>query len=323
MTEPGREALVRTEKREHSDSRERIKALVLDGVTSEHSKRAYGKALDAFEGWVRETGADGFTKATVQAWRAALDEAGLAPSSINVRLSAIRKLAAEAAANGLLAPDVAAAIGRVKGAKRAGMRAGNWLTLDAAERLLELPDRSTRKGLRDRALLALLLGCGLRREELAKLRIEEIQQRDGRWCVVDILGKGNRVRTVPMPAWAKAAIDEWLAATGYQSGPVLGCVNKGDRITGQGMNAQSIYKVVEGYGAKLGTALAPHDLRRTFAKLAHKGRAPIEQIQISLGHASVQTTERYLGVQQDLTDAPCDYLGIRAGGNRPCARERA
>jgi integrase/recombinase XerD len=82
------------------------------------------------------------------------------------------------------------------------------------------------------------------------------------------------------------------------------------------MNAQSIYEVVEGYGIRLGAAIAPHDLRRSFAKLAHKGRAPLEQIQISLGHASIQTTERYLGVEQDLTDAPCDHLGIRAGRNR-------
>lgn len=61
----------------------------------------------------------------------------------------------------------------------------------------------------------------------------------------------------------------------------------------------------------MGVAIAPHDLRRTFAKLAHQGRAALEQIQISLGHASIQTTERYLGVEQDLLDAPCDHLGIR------------
>lgn len=318
MTEPGAPsrpgALVRAEK-DHEPWK-RLKSLVLDSVTSTHSKRAYERALDRFERWCVETGAAGFTKATVQAYRAALESVGLAASSINVHLSAIRKLASEAADNGWLAPEVAAGIARVKGARRTGVRAGNWLTLEEAERLLELPDRSTKKGLRDRALLALLVGCGLRREELAKLKIEEIQQRDGRWCVVDIVGKGNRVRTVPMPAWAKAAIDEWVAAAGYQNGLVLGCVNKGDRITGQGMNAQSIYEVVEGYREELGAAIAPHDLRRTFAKLAHKGRAPLEQIQISLGHASIQTTERYLGVQQDLTDAPCDHLGIRAGGNR-------
>jgi integrase len=296
----------------------RIKGLVLDSVTSPHSKRAYGQALDAFERWCAESGGPeghpGFTKATVQAWRTALESASLAAASINVRLSAVKKLAVEAADNGLLAPEIAAAIARVKGAKRKGVRAGNWLTLDQTERLLALPGRSN-KGLRDRALLALLVGSGLRRQELAALRIEDIQQRDGRWCVVDLAGKGNRVRTVPMPPWTKAAIDDWLAAAPFAGGPLLGAVNKGDRITGQGMSAQSIYEVVEGYGKELGATLAPHDVRRTFAKLAHQGRAPLEQIQLSLGHASIQTTERYLGAAQNLTDAPCDHLGIRVQEN--------
>jgi site-specific recombinase XerC len=172
---------------------------------------------------------------------------------------------------------------RACGARRHGVRAGNWLKLDQAERLLDLPDAKTKKGKRDRALLALLVGCDLRRQELAGLRIEDIQQRDGRWCIVDLAGKGNRVRTVPMPAWAKAAMDGWLAVAGFHADLVLGAVNKGDRITGQGMSAQSIYEVVEAYGRELGAALAPHDVRRTFAKLVHKGRAPLEQIQISLG----------------------------------------
>jgi site-specific recombinase XerD len=312
MTNTNRTALVRTGK---DEAWIRLKSLVLDGVTSQHSKRAYEQALDAFERWCAETRAEGFTKATVQAYRAALEAAGLAASSINIRLSAIRKLAAEAAANGMLAPE-AAAIARVRGAKRHGVRVGNWLTLDQAERLLDLPHSRTQKGKRDRALLALLVGCGLRRQELAGLRIEDIQQRDGRWCIVDLAGKGNRVRTVPMPPWAKAAVDDWLAAAQFPAGLLLGAVNKGDRITGQGMSAQSIYEVVEAYGNELGATLAPHDVRRTFAKLAHKGRAPLEQIQMALGHASIQTTERYLGVEQDLTDAPCDHLGIRVRGDR-------
>jgi integrase len=88
-------------------------------------------------------------------------------------------------------------------------------------------------------------------------------------------------------------------------------VNKGGRIVGDGMTAQSIFEVVERYGKRIGLPIAPHDLRRTFAKLAHKGHAALEQIQISLGHASIQTTERYLGIEQDLTDAPCDHLGLR------------
>jgi site-specific recombinase XerD len=292
----------------------RLKNWVLDSVTSPHSKRAYQQALEAFRSWCADTGAAGFTKATVQAYRAALEAAGRSPSSINVQLSALRKLTAEAVDNGLLAPETAAAIARVRGAKRHGVRAGNWLTRAQAEQLLELPHPRSNKGKRDRALLALLVGCGLRRQELAGLRVEDMQQRDGRWCIVDLAGKGNRIRTVPMPAWAKCAVEEWLVVAGFSAGLVLGIVNKGDRITGQGISAQAIYEIVEAYGNQLGVALAPHDVRRTFAKLAHKGRAPIEQIQISLGHASIQTTERYLGVEQDLTDAPCDHLGIRFRG---------
>jgi site-specific recombinase XerD len=308
----GSGALVRLEK---TEAWTRIKSLVLDSVTSPNSKRAYEQALDAFARWCAETGGPGghaeFTKATVQAYRSALEAAGLAASSINVRLSAIRRLAAEAADNGLLAPEIAASVARVRGAKRHGVRVGNWLTLDQVERLLELPDSKTNKGKRDRALLTLLVGCGLRRQELAALRIEDIQQRDGRWCIVDMLGKGNRFRTVPMPSWAKDAADEWLAAARFSTGLVLGAVNKGGSIARQGMTAQSIYEVVDAYGKTLGAPLAPHDVRRTFAKLAYKGRAPLEQIQLVLGHASIQTTERYLGVEQNLADAPCDHLGIR------------
>jgi len=77
------------------------------------------------------------------------------------------------------------------------------------------------------------------------------------------------------------------------------------------MTARSVFEIVHCAGTRIGVPnLAPHDLRRTFAKLAHKGKAALEQIQLSLGHASVTTTERYLGVRQDLTDAPCDHLGL-------------
>jgi site-specific recombinase XerD len=293
------------------DPWDRLKSLALDSLTSPHSRRAYGNALDDFQRWCGANAGAGFNKATVQRYRAALEERGLAPASINVRLSAIRKLAAEAADNGLLTPELAAAIGRVKGAKRHGTRTGNWLTQSQAEQMLALPDRATHKGKRDRALLCLLIGCGLRREELALLSVEHIQQRDARWALVDIVGKGKRIRAVPMPAWAKVAIDQWTEAADIGSGRLLRAVNKGGRIVGEGMTAQSVFEVVEQYGRRIGMEIAPHDLRRTFAKLAHKGHAALEQIQISLGHASIQTTERYLGIEQDLTDAPCDHLGLR------------
>src|SRR5450755_5091120 len=129
-------------------------------------------------------------------------------------MSAIRKLASEAADNGLIAPEIAAGIARVKSVKSTGVRVGNWLTLRQAQALLSAPDAATVKGLRDRAIIAVLLGCGLRRSEVAALTISHIQQRDGRWCIVDLLGKHGRVRTVPMPAWVKVATDAWTSPAG-------------------------------------------------------------------------------------------------------------
>jgi site-specific recombinase XerD len=289
----------------------RLRTLALDGLTSAHSRRAYGAALDAFQQWCGANAPDGFNKATVNRYRAVLEESALAPSTVNIRLCAIRKLAMEAADNGLLAPEIAAAIGRVKGVKRQGIRTGNWLTSSQADRMLAVPDRSTHKGKRDRALLCLLIGCGLRREELMLLTVAHVQQREGRWVLVDLMGKGKRVRSIPMPAWTKVAIDQWLDDTGIRHGRLLRAINKGDRIVGEGMTAQSIFECVQRHGRRIGLEkIAPHDLRRTFAKLAHKGHAALEQIRISLGHASMQTTERYLGIEQDLTDAPCDHLGL-------------
>jgi site-specific recombinase XerD len=296
-----------------SPSLQRLKDLVLDSVNSPESKRAYDKAITDFLLWCSTAAPyPGFTKATVQAYRAQLIEQALSASTINVRMSAIRRLAAEAADNGLMAPELASGIGRIKGIKREGVRTGNWLTVHQAEKLINAPNIETLKGKRDRALLAVLIGCGLRREETALLTLEHVQQRDARWVIVDMKGKGGRIRTVPMPSWTKVATDVWTLAAGFSAGRVFRPVNKGDRLCGDSMTAQSIFETVKKYGAEIGLKeIAPHDLRRTFAKLAHKGRAALEQIQLSLGHASIQTTERYLGVLQDLTDAPCDRLGLK------------
>ncbi len=289
----------------------RLRGMVLNSVTSAHTRRAYAHALDSFHAWYRPEKHGPFSRMAVQQYRAELEARAQAPSTINVQLAALRKFAAEAAENGLLAPEIASGIAKVKGARQAGVRAGNWLTREQTEQLLRAPDISTTKGRRDQALLALLIGCGLRRAELAALSAAHIQQREGRWVIVDLLGKGQRFRTVPMPSWAKMAVDRWMEAADITGGRIFRAVNKADRVTGDRITPQSIFEVVERYGRAIGVPVKPHDLRRTFAKLAHRGRAPVEQIQLSLGHASLQTTERYLGLEQDLADAPCDRLGVR------------
>jgi site-specific recombinase XerD len=287
-----------------------LSALVCDGVSSQHSKRAYERGITDFLCWCQSSGAADFTKATVQEYRSALESGTLAASTINLRMCAIRKMATELADNGALPQDVAAAIAKVKGAKRKGVRIGNWLSASQAEYLLLLPDAGSLKGQRDRALLGVLVGVGLRRSEAAGLTFNHIQQRDGRWIIVDLIGKHGRIRSVPMPGWAKAAIDRWAEAAHLNEAHIFRPINKAGRITGADLTAQSIYHIVKQYSERGDLNVAPHDLRRSFAKLARKGHAEIEQIQLSLGHGSVTTTELYLGVRQNLSDAPCDHLGL-------------
>jgi integrase len=182
----------------------------------------------------------GFTKATVSAWRVALEARGLGSISINVRITAVRKLAVEAADNGLLAPELAAGITRIKGVRSKGVRLGNWLSMRQAQSLLNTPDATTKKGLRDRAILAVLLGCGLRRSEVAALTFGHILQRDGRWCIVDLVGKRGRVRTIPVPTWTKVAVDGWTSAVGVARGFVFRPVSQRDTISGERMSEKVI-----------------------------------------------------------------------------------
>jgi integrase len=160
----------------------------------------------------------------VTRYRIYLEDRLLAPGTINVRLAAVRRLAYEAADTGLLSPDLAAGIRRVKGAKKLGMRLGNWLTVEEARALWQLPSMHTVKGRRDRAILAVLLGCGLRRRQLIDLTVDHIQRREDHWAIVDLVGKGGHIRTVPMPDWVKQALDNWLDTAQIAHGKIFRCV---------------------------------------------------------------------------------------------------
>jgi len=287
-----------------------IQALVLDGLSSPCTRRAYEQALEEFLIWLSSDSLRAFNKATVQKYRTELQAKGLAPSSVNVRLSAIRKLALEGGDNGLLAPEIAAGIARVKGVRRTGVRLGCWLTREKAELLLTAPDIRTVKGARDAALLAVLLGSGLRRSETVALTFEHIQQRENRWVIADLVGKHGRIRTIPIPGWVEIAIRRWAEMAKVRQGHVFRAVDKRGRVRSEGLSAQAVFSVLRTYAAAVGISVAPHDLRRSYAHLAYSGHAPLEQIQFSLGHASVVTTELYLGARQNLRDAPCDHLGL-------------
>ena len=283
-----------------------LRQMVLDSVVSEHSKRNYAKALDDLFLFAASRP---LTRALLMEWRAAMNK--LSPSTVNVRLSAMRKLVTEARRNGMLGAEDAANLTEVPNIAEKGTRLGNWLTREQAKALLAVPDRSTIKGKRDYAILALLVGCALRRQELAQLDVEKIQMCNGRWVIVDLRGKGGRVRTVAIPVWVKSAVDAWMAAGSIEKGRLLRPVLKGGKVKGQILTDWSIWSVVEQSAKHIGIEhFGAHDLRRTCAKLCRKNGGDLEQIKFLLGHASIQTTERYLGSDQEIAVAVNDNLGL-------------
>jgi site-specific recombinase XerD len=192
-----------------------------------------------------------------------------------------------------------------------GVRFGNWLTAEQAHALWQVPDHLRLKGKRDRALLALLLACGLRRHEAVALRLDHVQQREEHWAIMDLVGKGGHVRTVPVPDWVQNEVNNWLVAAAIDRGNLFRNVNRVGRPWGDGITEKAVWHIVKETARTLGIAkLAPHDLRRTCARLCHASGGELEQIQFLLGHVSVQTTERYLGCKQRIRSAVNDRIGI-------------
>jgi integrase len=309
--------------------------LVTQSVDSPHSKRAYSRALIDFLDWYEGNGRPGFTKATINAYRETMLQAGKSRSSINQALSAIRKLASEAADNGLVPPTLAYGVERVKGVKQEGVRAGNWLTAAEAEQLINTPvyrwqreEIPLFKAVRDQAVLAVMIGTGLRRAEVASLTWEMVQQRDGRWAIIDLVGKRGRVRSVGIPPWVKIALDRWAEAVGLSQGRIFHALNKDGSLAGSvrtkggfqtdgHLSPQAMYNLVKehvlaaGFTDRQGyAAIAAHDLRRTAAALALNGGADLRQIQQMLGHASITTTERYLEPMRSLQVTAGDFIQI-------------
>jgi site-specific recombinase XerD len=287
------------------------KLSVLNTLGSPQSQRAYRFAIDDFIAWYCSEPRIAFNKTVVLRYRIQLKARHLAPATINLRLAAVRRLAYEAADVGLLSPELAASIRRVKGAKRLGIRLGNWLSTEDAKRLLLSPDQQTVGGKRDRAILAVLLGCGLRRAEAVSLTLEHFQRPDDYWAIVDLFGKGGHIRSVPVPDWVKRAIDIWIVAAQLGSGRLFRCVTKLGKVWGNGITEKVVWHVVRKYAARTQIGrVAPHNLRRTCARLCHVAGGELEQIQFLLGHVSVQTTEQYLGFKQRFRSAVNHHIGI-------------
>jgi integrase len=214
---------------------EQVKAAVLNTLTSKSGQRSYDRAITDFVDWYCSEPRLAFNRTVVLRYRIYLEQKQYAATTINLRLAAVRRVAYEAADSGLLSPELAAGIRRVKGVRRIGVRIGNWLTAEQSKRLLASGDRDSLPGKRNYAMLAMLIGCGLRRGELLALRADSIQLREEHWVIADLLGKAGHIRTFPIPAWVKIAIDDWQNASGVTEGTVFRSINKTGRVWGTGM----------------------------------------------------------------------------------------
>jgi integrase len=279
---------------------------VLATTASPNTRRNYAKGIaDLYTFAAREDGScRPITTSLLAEWRAAM--AGtLAVSTVNVRLHAVRSLIRAAQKRGLLEADEAWQLLEIGGLPFRGARVGNWLTTQQTRKLLALPNRGNLRGLRNYCILATLAGCALRVNELASLDVATLQNRDGRWVLADLPGKGGRVRTVAIPPFVVRALNAWLKASKIKEGRIIRQLT----LHPKGLSTDGIWNIVHKAAAKVGIPnFGPHDLRRTCARLCRENGGDLEQIQAMLGHASLVTTQRYLGTVQNLRNAVNDSL---------------
>lgn len=288
------------------DQREQLLHLITDGKAPA-TQVAYRHAILTFIAWAKLTGA-GFDRASVKSYIQALLDQDYAPATINLHLTAIRQLAKELRYSAVIDPNTADSIMQVDGIEHSGRRLGHWLSSEQVAAIKSVPNRKTVRGTQEYLVLALLLGCALRRSEAANLQVEQITSLSDVWIIKDIKGKKGRVRSVPISSWVLHAIMDWQYMSKVVSGPLLRGVSRGGGILtpacagangkGPGITPQAIYYIVKKLAKEIDLPdLGPHSLRRTWARAAYKQDSPLDQIKYILGHASIMTTEIYLGLQ--------------------------
>ncbi|SOS30080.1 integrase (plasmid) [Pseudomonas cerasi] len=278
-------------------------------IDNPRTRRAYQNDLEDFCGFVGLTGADEFravTRAHVLAWRAQLETRGLAGATIRRKLAALASLF-----DHLLENNAVAGGNPVHGVKRPKNETNEGKTPalgdDQAKRLLDAPDTETVKGLRDRAILAVLLYHGLRREEAAKLTMSDLGERRG-IKHLRVHGKGKKIRFLPLHPVAAERIYAYLERDSLRdtsSGPLFRSVR--GKTTGAGVTANGLYTVVAHWARVAGIdvdGLGVHGLRATAATNALEHDADIAKVQMWLGHANISTTRLYDRRGQRPEDSP-------------------
>ena len=285
----------------HADREDFLRHVATERGLSENYQLLLNRLLGEFIEWLadprRRTVTDPgmVTTAHLSDYLRERQGGGLAPGSLKLVAVALRVFFRFLHARGRVAVDPAETLALPR-AHRALPRPLN--AVDLGNLLDTLPDRPRDPlALRDRAMLELLYGSGLRRSELAGARLENLALDDG---LIRVQGKGGKVRVVPVGAKARTALDDYLRL----GRPALVKKRTGAEIflnrQGRGLTTQTVYNVVRAAATRAGLAdVHPHRLRHSFATHLLAGGADLRVIQELLGHADIATTQIYTHV-----DAP-------------------
>lgn len=269
----------------------RLAELCVGLMHSKCSQMSYRGYLRRFLDWLDDRS---LSRETIALYAAHLRAKGKSSSVQAQSMKAIRLFALEAERYRVISQHALAGITSLKSPRPKGTRSGNWLQIEDVKALIALPDRATKEGLRDACVIGMLVGCGLRRAEVAEMTWDKYQMREGRWCFVDLKGKGDKIRTVPIPQWVAVDIEQ------MKPKKPTGRLLKASRVNIWYIVNRYIQHLAEIPGHEHCSGVAPHDLRRTLAKLMRKAGTPLEQISLTLGHSDLKTTAKYLGIDLEL-----------------------
>ena len=289
---------------------------VVNQRQNQNSRQTYYTALTQFFNWYSAGDNQGITAEIIREYLLYLENNGKSKATISTTLSVLRQLFKDLRRLEVIDEKIYNDLLEIKFKRPLGQRHKTWLEQEDVQKLINNLDSEKMSIVRDRALIAIMTGCGLRRFEVSDLKKEQMKQVQGRWAFTDIKGKGDRYRTVAIPEWCINLIKKWLEIRKELAGnfteKLFFSIRKNGTPGNTKISPQAIRDLTKKYSKKyLGKPVLPHDLRRTYAQLSYRAGAPLRQIQISLGHSSIRTTEIYLGLDQDFIKAPGDYIKIK------------
>lgn len=287
---------------------------VTSRLQNQNSRQTYHTALSKFLGWYSAAGHTTLDAAAVREYLLYLENNDKSRATIATTLSVLRQLFKDLRRLGTIDETTYLDLLEIGFRRPRGHRQRTWLELEQVQKLLDGVRGKRLHSLRDRSIIAVLCGCGLRRFELGNLQLGQLQEIQRRPAIVNIRGKGDRYRSVALPAWASACLDVWLTESAElrPADHIFFSIRRNGQPGSPRITPQGIRDIVVRRSREvLGQQILPHDLRRTYAQLAYKAGADLRQVQLSLGHSSIRTTEIYLGLDQDFANAPGDLLDIR------------